>query len=79
MELLERLMKDIDGHRMNIDNFNKELFENIDKNNTEFLESLGKTNEEIMENLHKLVGGIQEPVNSFMENIVPKAYNPFRD
>jgi hypothetical protein len=79
MELLERLAKDIEGHRMNIDNFNKELFENIDKNNKELLESLGKTNEEVMENLHKLFGGIQAPVNDFMDNIIPKAYNPFRD
>jgi len=79
MELLERFLKDIDGHRMNIDNFNKELFTNIDKNNKEFLETLGKTNEEIMENLHKLIGGVQEPVNEFMHNIVPKAYNPFSD
>lgn len=76
---LQNILKDIDGHRVNIDNFNKELLSNLDKGNKELLQSLGINNDEMMDNLQKMMDGVQQPVHEFVQNIIPKPYNPFKD
>jgi mevalonate kinase len=84
-DFLDNLVKDVQKHYTNIDNFNKDILNNIDKTNKELLTNLGKTNEEVMNNLMKLLNINQQskspkqPTCMYSSTIHSKSYNPYND
>lgn len=79
-EFFDNIIKEVQTHCNNIDNFNKDLLTNIDQKNQEILSALGKTNQEILDNLVKLFGANKQPVVQSKKGFAaPKSYNPYSD
>jgi hypothetical protein len=79
-DFLDNLVKDVQKHCTNIDNFNKDILNNIDKTNKELMTNLGKTNEEVMNNLMKLLNiNQQPPASMYTPRLHSKSYNPYND
>jgi hypothetical protein len=64
-DFLDILIKDIQKHCTNIDNFNKDILHNIDK-----------TNKEVLDNLINLLG-VQQKAKP--DTVLPQSYNPYND